>query len=680
MNMKKNLLFLLALALLALQPLAAQEPAKFIDGGTVQKIKAELLQKFGESEKFRIDRCVEQTAALWRSEDGSANEFISFCRENFVAGGTPLDTLFKKLEFYSEVLGGHFGEMSLDKDQPVDLDWGEITPLDIAMNQFAPSAHISEDMFQSKIAFISLLNFPAYSLAEKTELGAKWDRKQWAFARSGGSNNTRIPAEANQKVSALMADAGRYISDYNIFMGALLDPNLKTRFPAGLKLISHWGLRDELKANYDGAQGLIKQHMIFRVMERIVRQEIPAVMVNSAKYQWNPFSNTVYDKGQVIAAEREADVRYKTFLSTFEAMRLIDAYSPLYPNHISRSFDVGREIPEKEVEAMFRELLASPQVKKVAALIRKRLGRKLLPFDIWYPKLRSDSTVAEEELDKIVQKKYPDAAAFEKDLPAILEKLGFSRESAAYIAPKIQVDPARGSGHNAQTASRKFKSRLRTRIGPNGMTYKGFNIAVHELGHAVENVLDLYPIDFYSLAGVPNGAFTEAFAFVFQDRDLELLGIPEKDPRQKEMKVLDTFWNAYEIMAVSLVDMKAWHWLYDHPQATPAQLREAVLSIAREIWNRYCAPVFGMRDQVILAVYSHMIDYTLYLPHYALGNVIQFQIEDYLKGKVLGPEMERMCLLGNIMPQEWMKKAVGSEISVKPLLKAVERALSLANQ
>jgi len=190
----------------------------------------------------------------------------------------------------------------------------------------------------------------------------------------------------------------------------------------------------------------------------------------------------------------------------------------------------------------------------------------------------------------------------------------------------------------------------------------------------------LYLIDFYSLAGVPSGGFTEAFAFVFQDRDLDLLGIPEKDAHQKDLKVLDTFWGAYEIMAVSLVDMKAWHWLYDHPQATPEQLREAVLAIARGIWNQYFAPVFEVRDQIILAVYSHMIDYTLYLPHYALGSIIQFQLEDYLRDKVLGPEMERMCLAGNIMPQMWMKNAVGSEISVKPMLQAVDRALKIANK
>ncbi|MFH2107317.1 MAG: hypothetical protein ABII93_01500 [Chrysiogenia bacterium] len=678
--MKKHSCIILLLVLAALAPLAAQEPAGFIDSGTIQKVQTELLQKFAESDKFRIERGVGQVADLWRASDGSVEEFSAFCRENFMADGAALEALFKKLEFYSEVLGGHFNEMSQDKDQPVDLDWGEITPLDIAMNGFNPAAHISEDLFQSKLAFISLLNFPVYSLQEKDSLGAQWSRQQWAYARMGGSNTTRIPAEVNQKISALMAAAGRYISDYNIFMGSLLDPNLTTMFPSDMKLISHWGLRDELKARYADRKGLVKQHAIYRVMERIIRQEIPAAMINSNRYQWNPFSNFVYDQGRVVDVEREADERYKTFLDTFQAMRLIDAYSPLYPDHISRSFDVGREIPEKEVEAMFRELLSSPQVKKVAALIRKRLGRKLQPFDIWYPGLRTGATVPEEKLDTIVREKYPDAAAFEKDLPNILVQFGFSPERAAYIAPKIQVDPARGSGHNAQTQSRKFNSRLRTRVPAGGMNYKGFNIALHEFGHAVENILDLHLIDYYSLAGVPNGAFTEAFAYIFQERDLEVLGIANKDPLQKELKVLDTFWGAYEIMGVSLLDMRAWHWLYDHPQASPAQLREAVVAMAKDIWNKYYAPVFGIRNQVILAVYSHMIDYTLYLPHYALGNIIQFQLEDYLRDKVLGPEMERMCQAGNIMPQQWMKNAVGSEISVKPLLKAVDRALKIANR
>jgi hypothetical protein len=313
----------------------------------------------------------------------------------------------------------------------------------------------------------------------------------------------------------------------------------------------------------------------------------------------------------------------------------------------------------------------------VGQLVAKRLGRRLEPFDIWYPGFRSGSRLPEEELDKIVAARYPTAAAFEKDLPVILAKLGFTSEQVAAIVPHIQVDPARGSGHCTQPASRKFKARVRTRVTASGMNYKGFNIAMHELGHAVECVLDLHLIDYYTLYGVPNGAFTEAFAYVFQARDLEVLGVGgAPDPREWDLKALGVFWSSFEDMGVSLLDMKAWHWLYDHPGADPVQLREAVLALAREIWNRYYAPVFGVRDQVLLAVYSHMIDYSLYLPHYSIGNLIQFQIESHLRGKAVGPEMARMCAAGSIIPELWMRQAVGTGISVEPLLQAVDQALA----
>jgi hypothetical protein len=678
--MKKLSCLFLFLTLTAFATLTAQEPGKLIDSGTLQKVKAELLQKFGEAEKFRVERGVDQVAGLWRAADGSGDDFAAFCLGSFAAVGTPQQALFEKLAFYNEVLGGYFNAMSQDKDQPVDLDWGEITPIDIAMNGFDPSAHLSEDLFQSKLAFISLLNFPVYSLAEKTALGAQWDRRQWAYARMGGSNITRLPAEVNQAVNTTLAAAGRYISDYNIFMGSLVGPDMKTFFPADMKLISHWGIRDELKARYADKKGLAKQKMIFKVMERIVNQEIPAVMVNSGKNQWEPFSNKVFENGKVIAGEREADDRYRTWLSTFQAMRLIDAYSPLYPTHIRRSFDVSREIPEKDVEAMFGRLLSSPQVKKAAALIRKRLGRKLQPFDIWYNGFKGNTDINEEELDKIVAGKYPTPEAFEKDMPRILVRLGFSQASAAAITPHIQVDPARGSGHNSQTQSRRFKSRLRTRIGVQGMNYKGYSIALHEMGHAVENVLDLYNMDYFPLAGVPNTAFTEAIAYVFQDRALDILGIEQKNPRSRDLQTLDSFWNSYEIMGVSLLDMKVWHWLYAHPQATATELKQAVLAAAKEIWNKYYAGVFGVRDQVILAVYSHMIDSTLYLPDYAIGHVIQLQIEEYLRDKTVGAEIERILAAGNVPPQFWMKNAVGSEISVEPMLKAAERALKIVKK
>lgn len=37
--------------------------------------------------------------------------------------------------------------------------------------------------------------------------------------------------------------------------------------------------------------------------------------------------------------------------------------------------------------------------------------------------------------------------------------------------------------------------------------------------------------------------------------------------------------------------------------------------------------------------------------------------------------MERMCKLGNIIPQLWMQNAVGTKVSTKSLLDAVDEAL-----
>jgi hypothetical protein len=208
------------------------------------------------------------------------------------------------------------------------------------------------------------------------------------------------------------------------------------------------------------------------------------------------------------------------------------------------------------------------------------------------------------------------------------------------------------------------------------MDYKGFNIAIHELGPNVEEVFSLFGVDHTLLQGVPNNAFTEAFAFVFQHRDLELLGLSTGERDVEILRDLNDFWMTYEIAGVALVDMDVWHWMYAHPNATPAQLREATLRIAREVWNRYYAAVFGRRDVVLLGIYSHLIDAGLYLPDYPIGHLIAHQVESHLKrvGK-FGAEFERMASYGAVTPDVWMQHATGQPVSSASLLSAAERAL-----
>jgi len=204
---------------------------------------------------------------------------------------------------------------------------------------------------------------------------------------------------------------------------------------------------------------------------------------------------------------------------------------------------------------------------------------------------------------------------------------------------------------------------------------------MHELGHNVEQVFSLNLVDHFVLSGVPNTAFTEAFAFVFQRRDLEVLGAHASGPVDPEVQQaasdLGLYWSTFEIAGVAMLDIAVWRYLYAHPELDAEGLRQAVIALAIEIWNTYYAPVLGVRDSPILAIYSHMIAYGLYLPDYPLGHLIEVQIEAYLEGRDLATEMERMCRQGRLTPQQWMVGAVGTEVSAEPLLAAARRAVAL---
>lgn len=653
---------------------------------SVVKMEKELLSKHGEGEKARIQRGIRQVSQFWRDSDGDPLVFEEFVRTSFISDRGRLDETFKRFEFAFEALYGHLHEINLAFRKQSDLEIGPILPLDEILGAYDPYAHVNDDFFANKTAFVALLNFPLTTLEERLN-GNQWSRRQWAEARLTQAFSRRVPAEVNAQISKAGADSALYISEYNIWMHHLLDRNGKRIFPPKLRLLSHWNLRDELKANYADANGLEKQRMIQKVMERIVTQTIPRAVINNPHVDWNPETNEV-TKSAVqdsdsqapsnlqVSSEPENQRRYSMLLNNFLAARKEDPFSPTAPTLIQRKFDEEREIPEERMRRMLVDIVSSPLVPKVAALIEQRLGRKLEPFDIWYAGFKAKQKYSEAELDQIVSKKYPTPQAFEADIPNILKKLGFPQDRAEHVAAKIVVDSARGSGHAWGAERRGDQSHLRTRVEKTGMNYKGYNIAVHELGHNVEQTFSLYDIDFYLLKGVPNNAFTEALAFVFQARDLELLGLATPDASAVALQALNDFWNAYEIAGVSLVDMDVWQWMYTHPDATPDQLRDATIQISKDIWNRYYAPVFKTKDVVLLGIYSHMIERMLYLPDYPIGRMIAFQINEKVNqtGPV-GPEFERMSKIGRIAPDLWMKQATGAPVGPEALLRATEKAL-----
>ncbi len=673
--MRKILLLVMTMSCFVACKKANNTPS--ISSEAVADIQLQMTNEYPSLQAEEVQKGISQAAALWRVEDGTEEEFVDFVKGNLARTPEERAVLFAKLSTALEALNGTNNMLSVKLQMPMHLVGDELTEVDYILGAYTPFSHLSDDLFANKLAFIIILNFPHYTLTEKDALGAEWTRQQWAYARLGDLFTSRVPAEVNQHYAEVYTAAENYIAGYNIMMGHLLTDAGERIFPEDMVLLSHWNLRDELKSNYaDVPHAREKQEMIYTVMEHIVNQTIPTEVINNADYDWAPHANKIYQQGKEVSLAAENTGRYQQLLDIYHATKAADAYSPALPTAIDRNFEGTMEVSAERIEELFTELISSDQVKQVGALIRERLGRDLRPYDIWYDGFKSRSTMPEDKLTAQTRALYPDEKAFEKDMPSLLCKLGFEKADAEYIANKIVVENARGSGHAWGAQGRWEPSRLRTRIPVGGMDYKGYNIAVHEFGHNVEQTLDLYDIDHYTLAGVPNTAFTEALAFIFQKRDLQLLGYPYQ---MDDNTVLDIFWGAYEIMGVALVDLKTWQWLYAHPEATAAELRDATVQIAKDLWNEYYEPVLDTHDSPLLAIYSHMINSPLYLANYPYGHLIEFQLEEHLANcqspEAFAKELRRIYTLGRLTPDAWMQQAVGSPVSVQPLLKAVDSIL-----
>lgn len=668
--------------LMAFVMLSACQPKNndsILSDATIENAFEAVVVQQPDADTTLLRRGIKQSAALWRAEDGTSEEFVQFVAENFAPNPEAKLQLFERLERIFELIQQNADMLQVELTQPViQTNCGEPLPIDWILTAYSPLDHMSDDMFQNKIAFICTLNFPHFTLEEKE--AAQWNRQEWGYARMGDWFTERIASSVKAQQTKAMADAENYISEYNIMMGSVRTDDGRQLWPEGMALLSHWNLRDELKSNYANVpDAREKQEMIYQIMLRIIRQEIPAIVINNPAYTWAPISNQVWKEGDAISAKSEPDTRYQQVIDIFHAMQAEDAVRPDAPSHVLRCFDEQLEMSYEEIESLFTTLLSSPQVGEVAKLIQQRLGRELRPYDIWYDGFKSRSTISEDELTAQTRRMYPSAEAYHQDMPRMLMNMGFTAETANFLYDHIMVDPARGSGHAHPCVGRAEPARLRTRVGNDGMDYKGYNIAVHEMGHNVEEVLSLYRMDHYTLAGIPNTGFTEASAFLFQQRDLQLLGYGPQT--MDAMTTLDIFWGLYEIMGVSLLDMHMWQWLYEHPSANASQLREAVCQMAGEIWNQYYAPYLGEENCPLLAIYSHMIGYALYLPGYPIGHLVQFQLEEHLAkcadNQAFAKEYERIYRQGRLTPNAWMQGAVGANLSVEPILRAVERIMAV---
>lgn len=652
---------------------AAREDSSFITQDVLDSTITALIKDRGEKEAPRIRKGVSQVASRWLEEDGTPELFNHFCREQFMSLKDASGFL-KRADKNFEQINGLFQEMYIHVNEPLQVEKEPIMPADYLFSTVAPWSHITDDFFQSKVAFAILLNYPLYTLKEKMTLGTGWTMQEWAKERLAEMFNFHIPAQAYQQASNAYSNADGYFSNYFIVMNSLLSPDGKRLFAEGHRLSSHWGLRDEIRELYKRQDGLKKQEMIAQVMDCVISSSIPKGVVNSSEVDWDPLSGKVFCEGKEVSLVKDENTRYHQFRDIFQATRIVDQCFPSHPTVLDRTFNLYLELPEKDVEAQFTAVLTSPAVKKTAKLISRRLGRPLKPFDIWYTGLHFNNTISEDKLNEIVKERYGSIQAVEKSLKQILMKLGFSDERARFISSRIKVEPSRGAGEALGAAMPESLVHMRINIDRKGLNYKGYRKAIYLLGQCTLHVLANDTGEYAVMRGTPGQAFEEAFALVFQSRDLELLGLTQ-NKAMKNMETLNTLWSAYERSGSSLVALRLWRWMYAHPAASPEEIQIATIAISKEVWNSYFAPVIGEKDSALLSIYSHLISSDLFVLQHSMGRIIQFQIETRINENNLATEMERMCKIGRVTPDIWMRSASGAPVSPDALLNASDEAL-----
>src|SRR5438876_438033 len=136
--------------LMAFSTLATAAPAAVDLVPSIARAQGELVAKWGEPQRARIERGLKQAASLWNADDGSAVDFESFARTNFAGDAKTLDETFKRFEFVLESIDGHMLEIGRDLARQATLEVGPLLPMDPVLAAYEPSAHINEDLFANK--------------------------------------------------------------------------------------------------------------------------------------------------------------------------------------------------------------------------------------------------------------------------------------------------------------------------------------------------------------------------------------------------------------------------------------------------------------------------------------------------------------------------------------------------
>ncbi len=625
--------------------------------------KSALIKKYGAKLEADIARGVKYCALVWDWKNSSEKEFVEFCEKHYHTPGKERRRLLLRLDEISYLVGGSFGMIAKLTRRGLDIADEKLTPSEELLGAFSPGTHLEVDYRTFNIAALAQLNFGTDDLTPPKS------REEWAARRVSRLGRTAIPAELLAEASKLGAEVDCFVNSFNIHLDKIEYPDAAVKFPKDTVRISHWGLRDFMTSLNGQENALPRQRAIRDMMRRVVDGELPREIIDNPKLRWRQADNAVLEDGKQRPCTPTGPLRWENFKKVYDIQRRIDPHTR-YGNIIDNKFKAEREIPEEKIVKILEDVLSAPVAEKVARFVEKQLGRPIEPHDIYFRRFQSGAKKTPLKFN--IRKRYPNAESLTKAIPEILVRLGFKKERAKWIGSHIRVDNSRSAGHAWGPSTSHDVALLRVRIDKSGINEEEFGTFMHELGHSTEQVLTSFEMDYKSLWGVPNTAFTEGFAFTFQDKADFILG--RKTVIDQDVTVLQRFWEVFEITGPALTEIRFFHWLYENPKASAADMQRAIRRIGDEVWAQFYARIFGKEGYGLMSVYSHILWCSFYLADYSMGYVIAYQVRKYLASRKFAPEMERMCALGGIYPEQWMKAAVGQEISAKPLLNDVEKA------